>query len=48
MDREPKSLDLKMKAVIDGGAAGMAFWKLGMETAAVWDTVANIVDKSYL
>ncbi|MEZ3422477.1 MAG: glycosyl hydrolase family 18 [Lachnospiraceae bacterium] len=37
----PKSLDLKMKAVIDGGAAGMAFWKLGMETAAVWDTVAK-------
>lgn len=37
----PKSLDLKMKAVADGGAAGMAFWKLGMETAAVWDTVAK-------
>ena len=28
-------------AVIDGGAAGMAFWKLGMETAAVWDTIAK-------
>lgn len=36
-----KSLDLKMKAVADGGAAGMAFWKLGMEVPAVWDTVAK-------
>ncbi|HBA97106.1 MAG TPA: glycosyl hydrolase family 18, partial [Lachnospiraceae bacterium] len=36
-----KSLDLKMKAVADGGAAGMAFWKLGMEVASVWDTVAK-------
>ena len=37
----PKSLDLKMKAVADGNAAGMAFWKLGLETSAVWDTVAK-------
>lgn len=39
-----KSLDLKMKAVADGGAAGMAFWKLGMEIPAVWDTVAKYCD----
>lgn len=39
-----KSLDLKMKAVADGGAAGMAFWKLGMEVPAVWDTVAKYCD----
>lgn len=37
----PKSLDLKMKAVADGNVAGMAFWKLGLETSAVWDTVAK-------
>lgn len=34
-----KSLDLKMKAVADGGAAGMAFWKLGMEVPSIWDAV---------
>lgn len=39
-----KSLDLKMKAVADGGAAGMAFWKLGMEVPSVWDTVAKYCD----
>lgn len=37
----PKSLDLKMKAVTSGQAAGMAFWKLGMELPEVWDTVAK-------
>lgn len=36
-----KSLDLKMKAVADGGAAGMAFWKLGMEVSSIWDAVAK-------
>lgn len=36
-----KSLDLKMKAVTDGRAAGMAFWKLGMEVPSVWDTVVK-------
>lgn len=39
-----KSLDLKMKAVSDGKAAGMAFWKLGMESSSVWDTVAKYCD----
>lgn len=37
----PKSLDLKMKAVAGGNAAGMAFWKLGMEMPSVWDTIAK-------
>ncbi len=37
----PKSLDLKMKAVTNGQAAGMAFWKLGLEIPEVWDTVAK-------
>lgn len=37
----PKSLDLKMKAVVNGNAAGMAFWKLGMEMPSVWDTIAK-------
>ncbi|MFG6394571.1 MAG: glycosyl hydrolase family 18 [Lachnospiraceae bacterium] len=37
----PKSLDLKMKAVVNENAAGMAFWKLGMEMPSVWDTIAK-------
>lgn len=37
----PKSLDLKMKAVAGCNAAGMAFWKLGMEMPSVWDTIAK-------
>ncbi len=36
-----KSLNLKMKAVADGDAAGMAFWKLGMESQSVWDTIVK-------
>lgn len=39
-----KSLDLKMKVVADGGAAGMAFWKLGMEVSSIWDAVAKYCD----
>lgn len=39
-----KSLDLKMKAVDDGGVAGMAFWKLGMEVSSIWDAVAKYCD----
>ncbi len=39
-----KSLDLKMKAVADGGVAGMAFWKLGMEVSSIWDAVAKYCD----
>jgi len=37
----PKSLDLKIKAVSGSGAAGMAFWKLGLETKAAWDIIAK-------
>ena len=36
-----KSLDLKMKAVADGKAGGMAFWKLGMESASIWDSIVK-------
>ena len=36
-----KSLDLKMKAIADGKAGGMAFWKLGMESASIWDSIVK-------
>ncbi len=36
-----KSLDLKMKAVSETDAAGMAFWKLGLETPSIWDVIAK-------
>ncbi len=36
-----KSLDFKMKAVADGKAGGMAFWKLGMESASIWDSIVK-------
>ncbi len=34
-----KSLDLKMQAVSESNAAGMGFWKLGLETSSIWDNV---------
>lgn len=33
------SLDLKLKAVSDANVAGVAFWKLGLETPETWDTI---------
>ena len=33
------SLQLKMEEVAKNNTAGVAFWKLGMETRSVWDMI---------
>ena len=36
---EERSLALKMQLIRDNGLAGVACWRLGMESAEIWDTV---------
>ena len=36
---DAKSLELKMKAVSDANLGGVAFWKLGLEDASVWNMI---------
>ncbi len=36
---DDKSLEQKMKAVTESQTAGVGFWKLGLENAAVWDMI---------
>ena len=36
-----KSLEEKMKAVSDAGVGGMAFWKLGLDQAEIWETIVK-------
>lgn len=38
---DAQSLDLKLKVMKELNLAGAAFWKAGMETADVWDTIAS-------
>lgn len=38
---EEESLDAKLKVAEAGKVAGYAFWKLGLEKAAVWDTIVK-------
>lgn len=38
---DAKSLELKMKAVAEAQVGGMAFWKLGLEQSAVWETIVK-------
>ena len=38
---EEKSIEAKLKAAKEGKVAGYAFWKLGLEKAIVWDTIAK-------
>lgn len=38
---DAQSLDLKLQVMKDLDLAGAAFWKAGMETANVWDTIAS-------
>lgn len=38
---DAKSLDLKLKVMSDLNLAGAAFWKAGMETADVWETISS-------
>jgi len=41
---DERSIELKMKAVSDAGAAGMAYWKLGMETSSIWNVIQKFVN----
>lgn len=41
---DAQSLDLKLKVMKDLNLAGAAFWKAGMETADVWDTISSYLD----
>ena len=36
---DEKSLEQKMKAASDKNVAGLAFWKLGLESSNAWDTI---------
>lgn len=38
------SIELKMKAVDDSKAAGVAGWKLGLESANIWDVIIKYVN----
>lgn len=38
---DEKSLEEKMKAVSDAGVGGMAFWKLGLEKAEIWEKIVK-------
>lgn len=40
---DSKSLELKMKAVSDANLGGVAFWKLGLEDASVWNMIEKYV-----
>ena len=41
---DAKSLDLKLQVMKDLKLAGAAFWKAGMETADVWDTISSYLE----
>lgn len=41
---DKKSLEEKLKVVAGGNVAGVAFWKLGLESEDVWNTVAKYVN----
>jgi spore germination protein YaaH len=39
---EPRSLELKIRAVKESGAAGAAGWRLGTETKEVWPLLQEL------
>ena len=41
---DAQSLDLKLQVMKDLNLAGAAFWKSGMETADVWDTISSYIE----
>ena len=41
---DAQSLDLKLQVMKDLKLAGAAFWKAGMETADVWDTITTYLE----
>ena len=42
---ESKSIEEKMKVIVDGDFAGVAAWKLGLETPEVWDVIDEYINK---
>lgn len=40
---DAKSLELKLQVMKDEKLGGVAFWKAGMETADVWDTITDML-----
>lgn len=40
---DAKSLSLKLQAMNDNGLAGGAFWKLGLESDSIWDTIGQYI-----
>lgn len=41
---DDKSIELKMKAASEAGVAGMAYWKLGMESSSIWNVIQKFVN----
>lgn len=41
---DDKSIGARMKIASDAGVAGMAYWKLGMEKASVWNVIQKFVN----
>lgn len=41
---DAQSLELKLQVMKDLNLAGAAFWKAGMETADVWDTISSYLE----
>ncbi len=41
---EEKSIEEKMKAIYEADTAGVAAWKLGLETEAIWDVIIKYLN----
>jgi spore germination protein YaaH len=41
---DEKSIERRMKTASEAGVAGMAYWKLGMEKANVWNTIQKFIN----
>ena len=41
---EERSIEMKLKAIMEGKAAGVASWKLGLEKEEVWNTILKYVN----
>lgn len=41
---DERSIELRMKSASDAGVAGMAYWKLGMESSSTWNVIQKFVN----
>ena len=41
---EDKSIEEKLKVVVDNNTAGIAVWKLGLEKASVWNVINQYIN----